>query len=336
MKKFRERNLYIVAAVSAVVLVFAAYVALNFSKLPLIGNEHTYHADFATAVGLNNGDVVTIAGVRVGAVTGMNLQGGVADVSFEINGSHHLGDGTRVDVKILNPVGVEYLQVTPAGPGNLQGTIPVSRTTVPDTLVYDLNQLTAQTQQTNLPQLVDSLKVLTQTLAAGTPSETKAALDGVAELSAVLDDRQVQLGQLITQADELTSVLNSRDSQLVGILTDGDEVLQVLNQRRTAIQNLLTTTTTLAAQIDHLIVNDSSEITPLLANLKTVSKTLANDDNSLETAMPLLAAFNRYAANVTGSGPFADVVAPTLVIPDNLIDECASIANIDTERGCRP
>ena len=51
--------------------------------------------------------------------------------------------------------------------------------------------------------------------------------------------------------------------------------------------------------------------------------------------IPGLAAFTRYSANVTGSGPFADFVAPTLVVPDNLIAQCSKLGALDPQRGCR-
>jgi phospholipid/cholesterol/gamma-HCH transport system substrate-binding protein len=339
MKKFRERSLIVVAVVSAVILAIAGYLAINFSHLPLVSTEKTYHAYFATAVGLEKGDVVTISGVRVGKVTGLGLHGNVADVSFSISGNHRLGNETTVDARVLNPVGVEYLAVDPRGPGNQTGAIPESRTSVPGTLVGDLNQFTAQTQQTNLPQLVKSLDVLTQTFAAGNPQQTKAALDGVASLSAVISARGNELDQLITQADQLASLLNSRDAELVQLLGQSNVVLAVLEQRKAAIDSLLATTETLTNQIDHLIVTDRAQLDPLLANLKAVSAYLAQDSHSVGQALPLLAAFSRYAANVAGSGPFADFVAPTLVIPDNLIQQCGALSNagkISTDKGCRP
>ncbi|MGH9115235.1 MAG: hypothetical protein ACRDWW_05335, partial [Acidimicrobiales bacterium] len=207
---------------------------------------------------------------------------------------------------------------------------------VAGTLVGDLNQLTRQTQQTNIPQLVKALGVLGKTLSAGSPAETKAAIDGVAHLSSIFAARQGEVSDLIDQANQLTAVLNSHDSQLVGILVQADLVLQVLNQRKAAIDNLLKTTTTLTNQIDHVIVGDRSTLDPVLANLNAVSAFLARDSRNVSEAMPLLAAFSRYAANVTGSGPYADFVAPTLVIPDNLIAQCAALGHLDPERGCRP
>jgi hypothetical protein len=53
----------------------------------------------------------------------------------------------------------------------------------------------------------------------------------------------------------------------------------------------------------------------------------------------VLAAFSRYAANTTGSGPFPDVSVPTLLIPDNLIDQCSrsgAFPSINPQVGCRP
>lgn len=337
MRKFRELNLLVVAAISAVFFVIAGLLALNFSKI--FGGQHDYSADFQTAVGIQPGDVVTIAGVRVGAVSGMSLhrtpQGTVARVTFYMTGGYHLGDQTTVNAKVLNPVGVEYLEVVPAGTGALSGTIPVSRTTVPGTLVGDLNQLTNQTQQTNIPQLVKSLQVITQTLEANTPAQTKAALDGVAALSGVLAGRQQELATLVTQADQLTSVLNSHSAQIVSLLGESNLILQVLQQRKAAIDNLLATTTQLTDQIDHIIAGDRNVLDPMLANLNAVSAFLARDSTDLGDAIPLLAAFSRYSANVAGSGPYADFVAPTLVIPDNVIAQCAKLPNISALMGCR-
>ncbi|HET7522966.1 MAG TPA: hypothetical protein VFJ79_02365, partial [Acidimicrobiales bacterium] len=73
----------------------------------------------------------------------------------------------------------------------------------------------------------------------------------------------------------------------------------------------------------------------MLSNLQAVSAFLAKDSSNLGEAIPLLAAFTRYSANVTGSGPFADFVAPTLVVPDNLIAQCAKLGTLDPQRGCR-
>lgn len=331
MRKFRERNLLVIAAVATALFLIGGFFALNFAKF----TEKTYSAYLQSAVGLQAGDVVTIAGVRVGSVSGLSLHGDVAKATFQISRGHRLGEDTSVEVKVLNPVGVEYLELVPSGPGTLEGPIPVSRTSIPGTLVGDLNQFTNETQQTNIPQLVKALQVLTKTVAANSPTQAKAALDGVANLSAVLAADQQQLETVVTQANQLTGVLNSNSGQLVQLLGQSSLLLQVLDQRKQALDHLLATTTQLTDQIDHVISGDRSVLDPLLANLKAVSAALARDSGNISQAIPLLAAFSRYSANVTGSGPYADFVAPSLVIPDTLIAQCAAIGKLDPQRGCR-
>ena len=331
MRKFRERNLLVIAAIATALLVIGGFLALNFANF----TETTYSAELQSAVGLQPGDVVTIAGVRVGAVSSLSLDGTVAKATFQVSNGHHLGEDTSVVVKVLNPVGVEYLELVPRGPGSLHGSIPVSRTSVPGTLVGDLDQFTTETQQTNIPQLVKALQVLTNTFAANSPTQTRAALDGVANLSAVLAADQQQLETVVTQANQLTGVLNSNSGQLVQLLGQSSLLLQVLNQRKQALDHLLTTTTQLTDQIDHIIGGDRSILDPLLGNLQAVSAELAKDSGNVSQALPLLAAFSRYSANVTGSGPYADFVAPSLVIPDTLVAQCAAIAKLDPQRGCR-
>ncbi|HET9731789.1 MAG TPA: MCE family protein [Acidimicrobiales bacterium] len=331
MRKFRERNLFIVAAIATAVLVIGGFLALNFASF----TETTYTAELQSAVGLQPGNVVTIAGVRVGSVSALALDGPVAKVTFQVSSGHRLGQYTSLEVKVLNPVGVEYLELVPRGPGHLNGPIPVSRTTIPGTLVGDLNQFTTQTQQTDIPQLVKALQVLTTTVAANSPEQARAAFDGVASLSAVLGADQQQIETVVTQADQLTGVLNGSSGQLVQLLGQSSLLLQVLEQRKAALDHLLATTSGLTTRIDHIISGDRGVLDPLLANLQAVSAELAKDSGNLSQAIPLLAAFSRYSANVTGSGPYADFVAPSLVIPDNLIAQCAALTHIDPQRGCR-
>lgn len=336
MKKFRERSPLRVAAAAAVISIVAGYLALNFATLPFISSVANYDAYLATAVGLQKGDVVTLAGVRVGKITNFALAGPKVKVSFSVSGGVRLGSRTSLNTKIINPVGVEYLEIVPAGPGHLRGPIPLDRTTVPGTLISDLNQLTVQTRQTNIPQLVQSLDVATAGLSATAPAATKAAIDGIGQLSAILAAKSNEVTDLITQTDGLTATLNNHSGQLVDLVSQANVVLQVLNQRKQAVLSLLDTTSTLTDQLNHIVTADEPSIRPLLANLASVSQYLSQEGNNIKLAIPQLAAFTKYAANALGSGPFGDFVAPGLVLPDNLLKQCSAVGNLNPLLGCRP
>lgn len=335
MKKFKERNTRIVAAVSAAVLVAAILLALNASHLPFVGGASTYQGYFANAIGMQTGDEVTVAGVKVGQVTGLALAGDRVKVTFTVSGVR-LGRQTSLAYKVLTPIGQQYLAVSPAGSGYLDGPVPLSRTSVPMTLVSDLQHLTGETQKIDITQLEKALNTSSAGLSGLTPAAVNYALRGLANFSQVLASHQADLSQLLTQADAVTGVLDSHSSQLIDLVGQSDLILKVLDQRRKAIQSLLTTTSNLGQQINSLLGPNQGKFTSLLTSLRTVSAVLSRDANSLNRAVPLLAAFGRYSANAAGSGPYLDSVVPTFLVPDNIISQCAGMQPFRPVVGCRP
>ena len=338
MKRFRERNRALTGLVGTLVTLALVAAALEFPSLPLIHHNATFSAQFASAGGLATGDIVTVDGVKVGSITQMALDGDRVKVTFTVSGVH-LGPTTSAAAKVLSPVGTEYMELDPSGRGSLAGAIPLSRTSVPYNLVTDLSGLGSEIQHYNLPQLEKALEVGTDDL-NGTPSSaTTSAFRGLAGMSRVIGDEGKALATIVTQGAKLSAVLSQRSQQLFHLFGQSDLVLQVLEQRRTAIQQLLTATATLSRQITSILSVNRPELTTLLGDLQSVSAVLAKDSNDFGAAIPVLAAFSRYAANASGSGPFVDASVPTLLVPDNLVAQCAAhgaFPSSDSQVGCRP
>lgn len=334
-RKFRERNLQVIAVVTAALLAVAVFVSLDFGNLPLINGTSTYRADFANAGGLVKGDITTVAGVRVGKVTALRLDGGMVQVTFTVSRGVRLGESTAAAMKVLTPIGQEFLALQPAGPGRLSQPIPVGRTTIPLTLVGDLSTLTKIGQQTNISQLANSFRATSGTLAPIAKSTVTSALDGLSRLSSILAGRQQQLATLVTSADSVAGVLATNTGALTQLVDQGDLLLKVLEARRAAIRSLLQTSSALGAQITGLFGGNRPQLTSLVDHLDTVSAILAKDGHDLGAAIPVLQAFSRYSANATGSGPYADFTLPTLLLPDNVIAQCAAMKLPDPLAGCR-
>jgi phospholipid/cholesterol/gamma-HCH transport system substrate-binding protein len=332
-KPFRERNKLAVAVVSAVVIAVVLVGAINFSRLPFLSGTTTYRADFANAGGLVQGDAVTVAGVQVGTVTGLSLQGTVVDVAFTVRDGTRLGRRTGAAARVLNPLGVEYLALLPAGSGRLDPArpIPVARTTVPSTLVGDLDQLSAQTQQIDIAQAMDDAS---QALAGTSTAVTRQALDGLASVSEALGSQQAQLASLLDQAANLTSELNGHTKQLTDLLGQAQSFLQVIEQRSAAVTTLLRATESLAGEVDQLLTVNRQQLTPLLDDLDTVTAVLQKDRSTLQQDIPLFTSFASYAANLTGQGPFGLFTLPTSLLPDNIIVQCSEPNAIDPSIGC--
>jgi phospholipid/cholesterol/gamma-HCH transport system substrate-binding protein len=338
MKRFRERSRVATGLVGVVVLLVLITGALQFPRLPLIHDNATYSAAFASAGGLATGDIVTVDGVKVGSISGMSLDGARVRVTFTVSGVS-LGSTTSAAAKVLSPVGTEYMELDPSGRGSLNGLIPESRTSVPYNLVSDLSGLGNEIQHYKLPQIEKALNVGSEDL-NGTPvKETTAAFQGLADMSRVIGNEGTDLATIVTQGAKLSGVLSQRSHQLFDLFGQSDLVLSVLQQRRAAIKQLLTATSSLSQQITSLLSVNRPQLTTLLQDLQSVSAVLAKDSNDFGAAIPVLAAFSRYAANTTGSGAFVDAAVPTLLVPDNLAKQCSAPGAFPSSKpqvGCRP
>src|SRR6478609_10679213 len=97
---FRERNPVIVGAVSLAVIAVMILAAFRAQDLPLIGGGDTYYAAFSEAGGLKANDEVRIAGVRVGKVDSVALDGDHVKVTFRIQNPADFGTQTRAAIKV--------------------------------------------------------------------------------------------------------------------------------------------------------------------------------------------------------------------------------------------
>ncbi len=336
MKRFSERNAIVIAVVGTTLLAVLSLGAINFSKLPLINDHAAYGAALADSAGLAQGDPVAIAGVDVGNVTSLSLSGSHVLVTFTVTNGVRLGARTSAAAKVLTPLGQEYLDIAPAGTGAMPpgSVIPEQRTAETQTIISTIRKGADSLGQINIKQLQLALATTDQTLQSVPAGETASMLNGLAQLSNVIGSRSSELAGLLTNVATLSKTLADHGNQIFTLIGQSDLVLKVLTQRQQAVQQLLQSTASLTTQLESLLAAHQSQMTPLLNDLNSVSAVLAKDAGDLAQAVPLLAAANKYLANVTGSGEFGDFVLPAGLIPDNIIAQCAKSGAIKPVNGC--
>ncbi|RDI66491.1 MCE family protein [Nocardia pseudobrasiliensis] len=289
--------------------------AFSLDKLPIIGAGTKYTAEFSEAAGLKKGNEVRIAGVKVGDVSDVRLDGDRVLVDFRTKDAW-VGDQTTASIQIKTLLGQKYLALDPKGSraADPDKRIPLSRTVSPYDVVDAFSDAAKQIQQTDTAQLATSFKVLSEAF-SGTPPEIRGSIDGVARLSETLAKRDEQLKQLFAATNKTTKVLADRNAEFERLLANGGQLLAELNVRQVAIQQLLTGAKSVAAELSALVHDNEQQIGPALTNLRKSIDLLNDNQANISKTLTLAAPFYNIYANVLGTGRWFDAVVVNLLPP---------------------
>jgi phospholipid/cholesterol/gamma-HCH transport system substrate-binding protein len=307
MKPFRERNPVIIGMIGLALIAAMMLGAFRADRLPIIGSGDVYHAEFAEIGGLKSGDEVRIAGVAVGNVQGIELDGNKVRVTFKMDKGTDFGRETGADIRVRTLLGAEFLALTPKGSGQLAegSTIPLERTIAPYDVVQAFSDLSVTTDQIDIPQLSQALDTLSE-ISTQTPEEFRGAIKGVSDLSRNLAARDDQINTLLVNLKKVSGVLNSRNDELVTLFKDSDTLFQAISARRDSIHRLLVSTQTISTQLRGLVKDTRSDLLPALEQLDTVTTMLRKNEASLDEALRIYPAFTRVFTNALGTGPWFD------------------------------
>ncbi|NKQ56226.1 MCE family protein [Amycolatopsis sp. K13G38] len=306
MKPLRERNQATIGAVTLVLVVLVTVVSYFSDELPLLGTGTTYQAYFAESAGLAPDNEVQAAGVKIGQVTSVALDGDQVLVQFKVRNTK-LGDATTASIEIRTLLGDKMLTLHPLGTGALDPDkpIPVTRTTTPFQLQDALQQLSGTVGDINTQQLAQSFDAVAAAL-KNTPQPLKDTLNGLSALSTTVSSRDRQLAELLGNTNQLSGTLAGRDTRLRQIIGDGDQLLAELQQRRNAIDGLLRGTRSLAGQLGGLVADNRAQLAPALQKLGNVTDVLQRNQDNLKRSLELFAPFARVGTNATGNGRWFD------------------------------
>jgi phospholipid/cholesterol/gamma-HCH transport system substrate-binding protein len=315
---FRERNPVVVGAISLAVIALLILAAFRAQDLPLIGGGDTYYAAFSESGGLQADDEVRIAGVRVGKVESVELEGDHVKVTFRVDTDSDFGDETHAAIKVKTLLGAMYLSLEPAGSGQLDegGEIPVERTSSPYDVVDAFSGLAKTSEEIDTDGLARSLTTLAD-LTRNTPEEFRGALDGVSRLSSNIAARDGQINSLLKNLDRVSTVLDDRDDDIIGLMKDSDVLFRALVARREAVHKLLVSTSSLSKELTALIDQSRDDLKPALDHLLNVVAVLNKNEDNLDNSLRLMAPFYRVFASTLGNGPWFDTYIQNLPpVPD--------------------
>jgi phospholipid/cholesterol/gamma-HCH transport system substrate-binding protein len=311
----KRRSPAVAGALGILVVLLATLSAFFLDSLPLIGAGSTYTAQFSEAAGLKPSSEVRIAGVKVGKVTAVELDGDHVNVDFKVTDAW-VGNETSASIQIKTILGQKYLALDPRGSDSLNPNdpIPLERTTSPYDVVEAFSAAAETVGDIDSDQLAESMVTLSQAF-EGTPSEIRASLDGVSRLSETIASRDQELRKLFDATGTTTKVLADRNAEFNRLITDAGLLLAELNSRQQSISQLLTGTQRLSQQLTGLVRENEATIGPALEQLNGVVEILKANNENLDRAMKLYEPFVRLYTNVVGNGRWFDQVVVNLLPP---------------------
>ncbi|MEU0188437.1 MCE family protein [Streptomyces afghaniensis] len=314
MKPFRDRNPVVVGAVGLTTLAVLTVAAFNADSLPVIGGGETYSAAFSEAGGLKPGDEVRIAGVKVGKVDDVDLDGDHVKVTFKVKDDPDLGTETGASIRVKTILGAKYLALHPKGPGRLNpgSEIPLRRTVSAYDVVQAFSDLTTTTEEVDTERLAKALDTISTTF-QDSPTEVRASIRGLSRISRTVASRDKALRELLDHANGVTGVLAQHSKDFSALVKDGDKLFKEISKRRAAIHKLLKSSALLGIELSGLVEDNREEIGPALKNLNTFVRMLERNQASLDRSVKLLAPYVRVFTNTLGNGRWFDSYVQNLV-----------------------
>ncbi|ORX02103.1 MCE family protein [Mycolicibacillus trivialis] len=274
MTAYRRQILWLV--VFLVICLSLTWTILVTLRREVAGPANTYTAAFTDVTGLRAGSDVRIAGVRVGRVDSVDLEGELAVARFRVERGQPVYGNTKVSVVYQNIIGQRYLALTLDDFGAPEQLPDGSRIPVEHTEPsFDVS---------NLLNGFEPLFTLLDPANRGNLSNALIkALQGDEGSMAVLISETSRLAQSIAGPDQLLgSVIESLTKVTENLAAQGGNLQTTLRQMRAVVSGL-------NAHRDELVVSIGS-ISTVVAQLSGILGRVQPDLNDLLDREPGLLA----------------------------------------------
>jgi len=265
-----------------------------------------YAAIFTDATAVVEGDDVRIAGVRVGSVTGIEIEDrDLARVSFEVDSSVALTQSTQAQVRYRNLIGQRYIALDPgegsASPLEDGDTIPLSQTSP----ALDLTVLFQGFQplfEAMSPDDVNKLAFEIVQVLQGEGGTVESLLARTSSLTRNLANRDRLIGDTIDNLNSVLTTFGAKDDELSQTITTLQQFATGLKNDRHAILGSLDAVSDLAVETADLVSDARPALTEDVRQLRRLSGNLASNKEILDRELQILPMKLRKLGNTADYG----------------------------------
>jgi phospholipid/cholesterol/gamma-HCH transport system substrate-binding protein len=251
-----------------------------------------YKAVFADATGVNKGDDIRVAGVKVGTVKNVAITDRTrALITFSVDDSTVVSEATHATIKYRNLVGQRYIALTQEVGSSDKlaagSTIPIARTAPALDLTVLFNGFKPLFQALS-PADINQLSYEIVQVFQGEGGTLESLLAHTASVTNTLADRDQVISDLIDNLSEVLDHVADRDQQLNQLITTFRQFVGGLNSDRDAILGSLDQISQLSVQTASLVKGIRSPLVDDIANLRRLTANIQRNRGELDRALQVL------------------------------------------------
>lgn len=256
------------------------------------GSSRHYRAEFTDATGVNKGDDIRVAGVRVGTVDDVEIVDRTrALITFTVDDETSVNGGTNAAIRYRNLVGQRYISLTQEV-GDTQrlpdgSTIPVSRTKAALDLTVLFNGFKPLFQALS-PEDVNQLSFELIQVFQGEGGTLEGLLAHTASVTSTLADRDEVIGDLIDNLSLVLDHVADRDQQLTRLIRSFRTLVGGLKKDRNAILGSLEEVSALSVETASLIDGIREPFVKDIKELRAVAGNIDKNKAELDRALQVL------------------------------------------------
>lgn len=284
-------RLVVVAAFTAACAGLFGYLWVNSGgRLPLItGEGYRVTIELAPVSNLVYDSDVRMAGVKVGKITALGVQGNKARAELELQSNYPLHEGVRVEVRNKTLIEESYLDITDGNgaviPGGAELPAEAGRPAVElDDVLRSLDKPTRD----SLGQLVRSAGASTADSGAAL-SRAVAGLGNVGRQGATVMDALAEqsddLHRLTGQTATLLAALDTREGEIAQLVSDSHAVFSATAKNRDNVAATMRTLPGLLSTV-HGASGDLSRLSTALGPIAADLNAAAPDLSAALTQLP--------------------------------------------------
>jgi phospholipid/cholesterol/gamma-HCH transport system substrate-binding protein len=302
VKAFTERRPKMIGAIAIAVMavVVAGVLFLNRS---IFQSGYQISARFSNAAGISKGADVLLAGVKVGTVDAVRVDGNAVDATMSINDGVVLPRHTAADIEVETLLGVVDVTLTPVSGWDrpLHAGAFLTDTSVP-TEFYQLNNIAGHLMERSNAKAFNRLVEELANITKGKEHQVAQIISGLGKLLSTVSNRSAEVGQLIDSSNTLAATLAQHDQQLSTAIGQLDTVAAGLAGHSTQLASLIDNLDAMASQTNGLLSENRPQIDALIKNLTTTLGVVGHHQDDLAQAVSYLGSAIKGFSSIGYSG----------------------------------